>query len=471
MSRFGLTALLLLAFSHTTAAVVTVDTSTDGDDGECLVDCSIREAVDTALTGDSIVVPAGTYTVSLGAILIDRDLTIVGDGALVTVIRASVTPERIFIIDSGISAEISAVSLSLLPGPRNGGGIRNDGELVLRDCWLRDSFNPLDLGGGALRNTPTGTATVQRCTLSNNIAEFGGAVFNEGVLFLDSTTVTGNSNAFFGGGIANSGGAVTLSNSTVTGNVALFAGAGNIESFGSFVIRNTVVSDAVGGPDCAGNIDALDGHNLDGDGTCVVSGGPGNLTAAAQLEPLADNGGPVPTHAPAVGSPLIDAGNPASPGSGGNACAAEDARGVARPQGAVCDIGAFELALGQGCPGGTADDADGDGLCRPDDNCPTGFNPHQGSAIFPSTMVAMGADRFSWGQTTVVAFARGELDQVDAYGTNDVGELTGTDSLFDDEIPMVGSGFYYVVRLGGECTVSSWQTRLGGEPGRDEALP
>src|SRR5439155_11194254 len=42
------------------------------------------------------------------------------------------------------------------------------------------------------------------------------------------------------------------------------------------------------------------------------------------------------------GSPAVDAGNPASPGSGGTACAALDQRGFPRPLGAACDIGAVE---------------------------------------------------------------------------------------------------------------------------------
>ena len=56
-----------------------------------------------------------------------------------------------------------------------------------------------------------------------------------------------------------------------------------------------------------------------------------------RLGPLADNGGAVPTRAPGAGSALVDA----IPGA---ACASsEDARGVTRPQGTGCDIGAVEL--------------------------------------------------------------------------------------------------------------------------------
>ena len=54
------------------------------------------------------------------------------------------------------------------------------------------------------------------------------------------------------------------------------------------------------------------------------------------LGPLADNGGPTPTMALLPGSPAIDAGDD-------SACPPTDQRGVARPQGLACDIGAFEL--------------------------------------------------------------------------------------------------------------------------------
>jgi hypothetical protein len=59
-----------------------------------------------------------------------------------------------------------------------------------------------------------------------------------------------------------------------------------------------------------------------------------------KLGPLADNGGPTRTHALLPGSPAIDRGNT-------DVCSADpvggvDQRGVTRPQGAACDIGAYE---------------------------------------------------------------------------------------------------------------------------------
>jgi hypothetical protein len=57
------------------------------------------------------------------------------------------------------------------------------------------------------------------------------------------------------------------------------------------------------------------------------------------LGELADNTGPTQTMALAAGSPAIDA-------AGTTGCQATDQRGVSRPQGDACDIGAYELILG-----------------------------------------------------------------------------------------------------------------------------
>ncbi len=60
-----------------------------------------------------------------------------------------------------------------------------------------------------------------------------------------------------------------------------------------------------------------------------------------QLGPLQDNGGPTPTMALAATSPAVDAGDDSS-------CPATDQRGISRPQGPHCDIGAFELVPSAG---------------------------------------------------------------------------------------------------------------------------
>ena len=129
-------------------------------------------------------------------------------------------------------------------------------------------------------------------------------------------------------------------------------GGGIFNSAGTVNVKNTIVagnSASSSGPDCSGT-PTSQGYNLIGDDTdCSFTPDTGDLvgTGASPIDPLldalADNGGPTQTHALDPNSPAIDAGNPATPGSGGNACEATDQRGVARPVGPRCDIGAFEF--------------------------------------------------------------------------------------------------------------------------------
>jgi len=70
---------------------------------------------------------------------------------------------------------------------------------------------------------------------------------------------------------------------------------------------------------------------MDTDGSCnITTVSPNSL----KLGPLADNGGPTQTHVLGQGSVAIDA--------AAGSCLTNDQRGVHRPQGADCDVGAYE---------------------------------------------------------------------------------------------------------------------------------
>ena len=113
---------------------------------------------------------------------------------------------------------------------------------------------------------------------------------------------------------------------------------------------------ALAGPDVHGTVNS-GGYNLIGDGTDSSGfSGTGDQVGTAlalidpRLGPLADNGGPTRTHALRPGSPALDA-IPAE-----DCAVATDQRGIARPRGSGCDIGAFEAQFDL-----LRGDADGDG--------------------------------------------------------------------------------------------------------------
>ena len=164
----------------------------------------------------------------------------------------------------------------------------------------------------------------------------------------DASTVSGNT-ANVGGGVAAWDAAVAVVNSTVTGNSAELVGGGLFtvdspfdEEFEAILgVGNSIVAGNTAGEfggDCFVE-SAFEnfGPNLDSDGSCPDFSQP---NSDPLLGPLADNGGPNLTHALGVGSPAIDQGDP-------GLCAAfagpVDQRGVARPSGPTCDLGAYEF--------------------------------------------------------------------------------------------------------------------------------
>jgi hypothetical protein len=111
---------------------------------------------------------------------------------------------------------------------------------------------------------------------------------------------------------------------------------------GAVMVRSTILSGNVvgAGPgDCGGGAASTGGHNLESGTSCgFVTEMEG---ADPLLGPLADNGGPTATRMPDAASRAIDAGDPAT-------CPVTDQRGVSRPLGAACDIGAVEAPIPAG---------------------------------------------------------------------------------------------------------------------------
>ncbi|HEX5044748.1 MAG TPA: hypothetical protein VFV75_17750 [Candidatus Polarisedimenticolaceae bacterium] len=92
------------------------------------------------------------------------------------------------------------------------------------------------------------------------------------------------------------------------------------------------------------------------------------------------------------------------------------------------------------------------------------------ATVFPQAVQA-GSDKatYFWSSPAGYHAVRGALASVGSYTTDLTFEGTGT-SLSDASLPVSNTGFWYLVKQSG-CTLASWQSVLGAEPGRDAALP
>jgi predicted outer membrane repeat protein len=175
---------------------------------------SLREAIAAANTQagtDNIFFSVNsTITLSGSELEINGNLNIYGNGASVLTISGN-NASRVFNINSGT---VTLSNLTIAQG--NEGGIFNNGNVTLQACTL--SNNLASFGGAAIvNNTDANILTVTGSTFTNNSSSGNGAViFNNGTVTMTGSTFTGNS-ADSGGVIFNNG-TVTLTNSIFRNN-------------------------------------------------------------------------------------------------------------------------------------------------------------------------------------------------------------------------------------------------------------
>ena len=298
-----LTTMVLGAAPPAQAATLTVDRPDDVMASACgdavANDCSLRGAIARAndLPGaDTIVVPAGTYTLraatafpddfpgqggldSNAALLILEDVTITGAGSGSTIIQACIVDQktapcppgqgvakRVFAL-SGAVMNVAIADVTIRHGRADGTGITVRGG-----------------NGGAIYNDVPSTLTLHRVVVADSVASIeGGGLFNRGpeTLILVDSTVRGNV-APDGGGIANiHGGSAQLHRTTVSGNIAFDLGGGIYNRTGGIMtVTNGTVSGNASGSDGGGLVNAgtlrllsttVTGNTCGGEGGCGLA--------------------------------------------------------------------------------------------------------------------------------------------------------------------------------------------------------
>lgn len=223
----------------------------------------------------------------------------------------------------------------------NGGGIYNNNSSPTLTNAAFSANSAINNGGGIYHLS--GTLSMKSSTLSGNSAlNGGGGIFSQnGTINITNSTFSGNSTSNEGGGLSKFLGTATIINSTFSGNSSVSNG-GNLASYaGTTTLKNTIVANRTGGTsECLSNSGTLtaDNTNIDTDGSC--DNAVQKTSVELNLGSLQENGGPTKTIELQTGSVAIDAGDITTcnnaPVSG------QDQRGMVRPQGAGCDIGAFE---------------------------------------------------------------------------------------------------------------------------------
>lgn len=250
------------------AATIAVTTTLDENDGSCLDDdCSLRDALATAVYGDTIHIPSGDYVLTQGQLLVDRELTL--DGAVPAPVIDGNAASRVLEISGMVALTLQNVVLTN-GSDVDGGGVTllGGGQLTLINSEIRGNRASGNGGGVYLGNG--GTIHLISGGISHNTATVsGGGVYNmNGLLLQTGGLIEGNS-ALAGGGVF-----VNLENAvyTLSDGLAQFNTATSAEAGGGavYVAAGTVM---VNGGEIVQNSGARGGAIQSANGQVVVNGG------------------------------------------------------------------------------------------------------------------------------------------------------------------------------------------------------
>jgi Right handed beta helix region len=377
--------LLLLVAAPAQAATFHPVPGADGSDanvgdGTCATSmnvCTLRAAVEESAStaaADDIVLGPGAHSLSNSGLSIsNHDVTIRGAGARATTIQGvGSSPHRVLHVSNSTTQIRDLRITGGSTGPGAGLDVSGTGSVLVERVAITDnhtSFGGTDYGGGVSK-LDTGSLTIRSSIVAGNTvttispdptqsARGAGISHGDGALTIVNTTIEGNTATgngmagAFGGGLYSSGGTATLRNVTLARNSVAGPDArgGNLAAhgMGQVTVENSIVAQGTApSPDtnCYRFTTATitpAGRNIDSGSSCAF-GAPHLSNTSAALGPLADNGGPTDTLMPTLGSAAIDAAIGCPPPT-------DDQRGVARPAGSACDIGAVERVADNVGPG------------------------------------------------------------------------------------------------------------------------
>lgn len=373
-------ALILTTVSASQAATFTVDSAVDSHDtnpgdGYChsgWAICSLRAAIEeaNALPGSDVInfdssfeAPNAPKTIFLkhGQLEIHDSVKIFGPGARQLAVDGNQKTRVLLIAQEAVNVLINGLTIqhgnSYSPATLTwAAGICNfSPNAQLASVTIRNNVAAVDdqmygeWGGGVFND---GIMRITNSTVVGNKGGLGGGIVNVGELVVANTTIINNSSQSLGGGIL--GQNTTIINSTITNNQATQSGGGiSVGNAGALKMINTIVADndAPSNSDINGTITSL-GNNLvknrASSSGYVASDLPDGTSP--KLGVLKDNGGQTDTRALISGSPAINAGNscinetPSCLSPYGSLHFDQRGQGFLRKLGSSVDIGAFEFS-------------------------------------------------------------------------------------------------------------------------------
>jgi len=336
---------------------------------------AIQSAIDAANSGDAVRICAGTYSIST-RLEVAKSLTIEGDGASVTTLDGLGTTQIMIIQDnnltpnSGSEITVDVIGLSFIngyaaavpgvgecvDGNRCGGAIyiESESNFGITNCFFKNNYANF-IGGAVARligNYQTVPGWITNSTFESNTAVYdGGAVatlFGFGLTIESSTFYKNKITSRSAAAVIANFASATINNSTFVDNTGP---TGTTVLYGGITVNHSIIAQSSASmiKVCNSSQDA--------------SGSRGNLVTDNSCSGVSSSYPATPaTNSAIVGYSDLKLGdlsyrgyaNKTIPLLGGSAainfwtgCSGSDQRGITRPQGGSCDVGAYERPSAQ----------------------------------------------------------------------------------------------------------------------------
>ncbi len=236
----------------------------DAPGGTCAATCTLRDALNTAQTGDTInFVVSGTITLTNGRLdAATTSVTINGPGQSILDISPGSSAVPDFVVENDIWLAISNLTIS--GGSGLGGGITNYGVLAIDHCTFSNNAVGSAGDGAAIYNyslnSNGGILGVTNSLFSGNSAGGGGAISNGGTATISATNFYNNTAVDAGGAISN-GGTLTVSSSAFGSNSGV-EGGGIFNGGTLTIVSSTFSNNSINGNGGGGAIENADSGTL-----------------------------------------------------------------------------------------------------------------------------------------------------------------------------------------------------------------
>lgn len=195
---------------------------------------TIKSAITELESGGTIYVAKGTYKEYLN---LTKNVRLIGANQKNTILdgKGTIRP-----LTTNYNSVVTISQFTIQNGKaKDGGAIKNDGMLTIKNCDIKK--NSASRGGGGILST--GKLTLINTSIQYNSAkEYGGGIcICYGNASIKGCTIQKNKvKNYQGGGIENGLGTVTISNSMIQYNTVKNTGGG-INNFGKMIISNSKI--------------------------------------------------------------------------------------------------------------------------------------------------------------------------------------------------------------------------------------